>query len=1129
MRKLANTLLDQARSRTHLPLPTTDVLFAWSFVHSAWLLNRYRVIGNMTAYERACGAKYSGRIAPFAEPVYCQLDVKQKGDKKWMLGILVGKSAINDMYIVAGKDGIRLSRSIRRVGQPWELEVQLYCELKGFPWDYGSGVIGTKFVAMPKQRHPVVEPLPSVVQPRSPDEAASEPPTPAVAAPGMPATPLGGAGAMAPPRRNVPPPESARAVPDESMIGAADVSPGPNPAMRVDPPSAPEAELPPLKKLRIRAVTFGDQSYEVNDEGEFDLDQPDGWQVETNLWSAKSEMDYGFTAEKEAAPEKEVAEDDDRLWFPDNGREPELDDSILAELDSLADKVEVGRLLKKAVLRDATSEDEIGSMKSLTTKFVRTWRLKKRNGKPCWYRRSRLCAREFRWLDESKEGPFSPATSADIVRLIPAQWLTWSQTRPAEQYAILALDVKDAYLEVPQPTPVVSKVQGRDLIFLKMNPGQREGSQQWFAHICEYLGEHFELEKCKECPAVVHVSSKPDASGEHASKGPGMIHVDDSLLLLPLKWARECFIPVIEQRFQITYELAYEVGHSFSFLKRLHTITSDGIVIRQPASYIEQMKTIMDVKQNSRQRVPCWSELRAKDMSKELSFEDASKYRQAVGTALYISCDRPDVGYAVRMLAACVARRTEHAKIGLVKLIQYLINTSDYGVLMKFAAPGTRKLNSYLHDSGCADDTERAVLEVFSDADWSGSKKDRKSYGGASFCVNGQYIHYICRSQKCISLSSMESEYYSAVGSACQGLFMKAVIESMSRSPCDLILYADNQSCKAFRLRQGVTKASKHFEGRLLWLQDAVQQKRLIMKYVATHANLGDLHTKPLAPARLQTLLHLHDFVDTHGRPIGAEEWDRAATSAAVKAQVKRVRTVAGNDIANTWVKRVAMLLMMMPVPAEASSAAVMKPTTLILVAVCAYMCVSVCAVESTMVSGLEAANDGWIFIPRPDGQLYRQCVSNGATLLAVIVSWSLGSMSAGYFNGAEDLVTSTTTTTMATTSSFDATTFLILCGLLCALIVVSAMLVKARRALYCERIETHEMGKLCSALWDEQKEQKVTVAEHRKEIRELRDENAAIQLAYYELPRDVPCVMRAPRLDGNAIYGHQGLRWPGM
>ena len=139
--------------------------------------------------------------------------------------------------------------------------------------------------------------------------------------------------------------------------------------MRADPPSTPEAELPPLKKLRIRAVTFGDQSYEVSDEGEFDSDQHDGWEVETRIWSTESEKDYGFTEHSGAAPEEEVAEDDDRLWFPDKGREPELDDAISAELDYLADQAEVSRLLKKSVLRDPTSEDDVAAMKSLTTKY----------------------------------------------------------------------------------------------------------------------------------------------------------------------------------------------------------------------------------------------------------------------------------------------------------------------------------------------------------------------------------------------------------------------------------------------------------------------------------------------------------------------------------------------------------------------------------------------------------------------------------------------------------------------------------------------------------------------------------------------------------------------------------------
>ncbi|CAE7943570.1 RXLR161 [Symbiodinium sp. KB8] len=371
-----------------------------------------------------------------------------------------------------------------------------------------------------------------------------------------------------------------------------------------------------------------------------------------------------------------------------------------------------------ATLQLAAS-DQIASMKNLTTKFVRTWRSKKRNGVSMWYRRARLCAREFRWLDDSKEGLFSPATSTDIVRMIPALYLAWKEMKPDQKFAIISLDVKDAYLEVAQPVPVVSTIQGKSYVFERMVPGQREGSQQWFNHFVAYLSEHFHVEKCKECPAVVRLSSKSADGSAGESQGPGMIHVDDSLLLLPLDWALKCFIPVIQQRFQITYEVTHEPGDSFRFLKSLHSITDQGITIRQPSSYIQQMQTIMNVKQSSRQRVPCWPELRSKDNTPELSIE-----------------------------------------------------------------------------------------EVYSDADWSGSKKDRRSYGGASYCLNGRYIHYICRSQKSVSLSSMESEYYCAVGASCQGIFMKAVIEFMSRSPCDLTVYVDNQACKAFCLRQGVTKAA---------------------------------------------------------------------------------------------------------------------------------------------------------------------------------------------------------------------------------------------------------------------------------------------------------------------------------
>ena len=86
---------------------------------------------------------------------------------------------------------------------------------------------------------------------------------------------------------------------------------------------------------------------------------------------------------------------------------------------------EIQRLLLKGVLRPATvfEAENPGAMKSLSTKTVRTWRSKKRQGKASYLRRSRLVAREYGWLEASREGLFSPATSSTVTKLIPLMFL----------------------------------------------------------------------------------------------------------------------------------------------------------------------------------------------------------------------------------------------------------------------------------------------------------------------------------------------------------------------------------------------------------------------------------------------------------------------------------------------------------------------------------------------------------------------------------------------------------------------------------------------------------------------------------------------------------------------------------
>ena len=73
LRGLSNVFLDQARANYGLgpdDLGPSHPLMAWSYVHAAFILNRFAVRGNATAYERASGFRYSGKLGMFGEPVW---------------------------------------------------------------------------------------------------------------------------------------------------------------------------------------------------------------------------------------------------------------------------------------------------------------------------------------------------------------------------------------------------------------------------------------------------------------------------------------------------------------------------------------------------------------------------------------------------------------------------------------------------------------------------------------------------------------------------------------------------------------------------------------------------------------------------------------------------------------------------------------------------------------------------------------------------------------------------------------------------------------------------------------------------------------------------------------------------
>ena len=105
------------------------------------------------------------------------------------------------------------------------------------------------------------------------------------------------------------------------------------------------------------------------------------------------------------------------LMFPFHIREPEIPAGELMRLDAIADGIEIERLKSMKVLEDLQSSHDTSTMKTLSARFVRTWRDKTYGSRRVWLHRSRPVAREFAWLSERND-LFSPASNAIAGRLL---------------------------------------------------------------------------------------------------------------------------------------------------------------------------------------------------------------------------------------------------------------------------------------------------------------------------------------------------------------------------------------------------------------------------------------------------------------------------------------------------------------------------------------------------------------------------------------------------------------------------------------------------------------------------------------------------------------------------------------
>ena len=210
-------------------------------------------------------------------------------------------------------------------------------------------------------------------------------------------------------------------------------------------------------------------------------------------------------------------------------------------------------------------------------------------------------------------------------------------------------------------------------------------------------------------------------------------------------------------------------------------------------------------------------------------------YMALVGAYLWLAnVTRPDLTYIASQLARFVSNPGfVHYKAALRVLIYLRASASRSLVLRPF---DSRPLCAYL------------------DADWA----TKFSVSGGLIALFAVPIHWWSRTQRSISMSSTEAEYFAACAAAKEILFFRALLLDLGvtlQGPTRLA--TDNKGVVDLAFDPVAFKKTKHILRAAEFVRDLALRRVLELHWIPGHNHPADLLTKPFALAQFRKLLLL--------------------------------------------------------------------------------------------------------------------------------------------------------------------------------------------------------------------------------------------------------------------------------
>ena len=427
------------------------------------------------------------------------------------------------------------------------------------------------------------------------------------------------------------------------------------------------------------------------------------------------------------------------------------------------------------------------------------------------------------------------------ILLILKMSIEWDAELIDIETAILHGDMEELiYMNLPEGLNIIEGVEENDdtdcVILDKCIYGTVQAARQWAKKFKNTLKElNFEVNLIDPC-----LMTRTNDKGVVTL----CIYVDD-VLLIGDKEAIKSAIEDIETKFDIRKE-----GPLNDYLGCIVKFGDKEASIHQPHSLKKlenKFKSLTGGLRNS--KLPCAPGLnlmRPKENEELIDNKKQHDYRSGVGMLLYLTKHtRPDIANAVREHSKMMDGATELHYKSLLRLIKYVLDTKEYTLKMKPKINGNHLMN----------------IEGYCDSDYAGDKDNRRSITGLVIYLCGAPICWRSKSQRGVTLSTTESEYYAMSELCSELLFIKQILEFLNMSvEYPMVVRVDNIGAMFLANNSVLSQRTKHISVRHHFIREYVEEGVVKIIFVKSKLNTADIFTKSLGQELF--LRHRNDIMD---------------------------------------------------------------------------------------------------------------------------------------------------------------------------------------------------------------------------------------------------------------------------